>query len=392
MIKIIRNAELFAPENCGKKDIMLEGKQIGSIADSIHIECDDIEIRDIDAEGMYAFPGFIDSHVHIIGGGGEGGFKTRTPEVPFSEFVKAGITTVVGCLGTDDVCRNMNNLLAKVRGLEEEGISAYCYTGSYQIPVKTVTGTPKSDLMLIDKVIGVGEIALSDNRSSQPTYEDFVKTAASARVGGLLSDKAGIVDIHLGSGKKKMDYLFKVISETEIPPDQMLPTHVNRNTALFKEALEYVKKGGFIDATTSSDPDFLEEDELTASKSLSILYKEGLDVSHMTFSSDGNGSMPVFNNKHEVIGIGICSIKSLFDEVKNAVKLEGIPLDTALRVITSNVADVLRLNNKGRIEEGKDADIVLVDKETFEVRTVISRGEILMKDGKVLKYGTFEKI
>lgn len=112
----------------------------------------------------------------------------------------------------------------------------------------------------------------------------------------------------------------------------------------------------------------------------------------MTFSSDGNGSMPLFNEKRQIVGLGICSIKSLYDEVKHAVFSEGIPIEEALKVITSNTADLFKLHNKGRIEEGKDADIVLVDKETLEVRTVISRGKILMKDGKVLKYGTFEKI
>lgn len=239
MLTIIRNAEVFSPQKCGKKDIFVEGNKIAKISQSIKIQSDDIEITEIDAEGQYALPGFIDSHVHIIGGGGEGGFNTRTPEVAFSDFIRAGITTVFGCLGTDNVCRDMTSLVAKTKALNEEGITAYCYTGSYEIPVKTITGTPKSDLMLISEIIGVGEVALSDNRSSQPSYEDFAKTAASSRVGGLLSGKAGVVNAHLGSGERGMQYLFKVIKETEIPASQLLPTHVNRNKTLFNEAMEY---------------------------------------------------------------------------------------------------------------------------------------------------------
>lgn len=392
MITIIRNAEIFSPQKCGKKDIFIAGNKIEKISPSINITSNDVEITNIDAEGLYVLPGFIDSHVHIIGGGGEGGFNTRTPELAFSEFVKAGITTVIGCLGTDNICRDMPSLVAKTKALNEEGITAFCYTGSYEIPVNTITGTPKSDLMLISEIIGVGEIALSDNRSSQPTYEDFVKTVALSRVGGLLSGKAGVVNVHLGSGERGMEYLYKVIKQTEIPVSQLLPTHVNRSRKLFDESMNYADIGGYIDATTSSDPKYLEEDELTASMALSLYYKKGFDITHITFSSDGNGSMPLFNEKRQLIGLGICSVKSLFDEVKNAVFNEDVPLEDAIKVITSNTADIFKLNHKGRIEEGKDADLVFVDKKTLEIRTVICRGKILMRDGKVLKYGTFEKI
>ena len=72
-----------------------------------------------------------------IGGGGEGGFSTRTPEATLSDLTTAGVTTVVGTLGTDGIARDMNALLAKARGLEEEGITTYIYTGSYRLPLRT---------------------------------------------------------------------------------------------------------------------------------------------------------------------------------------------------------------------------------------------------------------
>ncbi len=111
----------------------------------------------------------------------------------------------------------MKGLVAKAHALCEEGVTCYCYTGSYDVPVNTITKTIKSDLLLIDKVIGVGEIALSDHRSSQPTYEQFVNIVAQARVGGLLSGKAGIVNVHLGNGKRMIEYITRLINETEIP-------------------------------------------------------------------------------------------------------------------------------------------------------------------------------
>ncbi len=284
----------------------------------------------------------------------------------------------MGCIGTDGVCRDMRSLIAKANGLEEEGITTYCYTGSYEIPVKTITDSIKGDIMLVDKVIGVGEVALSDHRSSQATYEEFVNTVAQARVGGLLSGKAGIVNVHLGDGARRLDYLFRIIDETEIPPTQLLPTHINRSKKLFNVGIEYAKKGGFIDLTTSSDPRFLEPEELRAGEGLRLLLQNGVNIKHVTFSSDGNGSMPVFNDKGKLVGLGICDVSSLYREVKEAIVNQGVDIGEAIKVITSNVAELLKLKNKGKIERGRDADLVLVDEKTLDIIMVIAKGKSIL--------------
>lgn len=390
MITVIKNIHVYTPDDIGIKDVVIAFDKIEGIYDRVDVPKGFISINVIEGEGKLIFPGFIDNHVHILGGGGEGGFRTRTPEIQLSTLIKAGVTTVVGCIGTDGVCRSMRALIAKAKALEEEGITTYCYTGSYEIPVKTITDSIKGDIMMVDKVIGVGEIALSDHRSSQATYQDFVNTVASSRVGGLLSGKAGVVNVHLGDGAKKLDYLSKLIDETEIPPTQVLPTHINRSDKLFSEGKEYAKRGGFIDLTTSSDPRFLEPGEIRASKGLAILLEEGVDIEHITFSSDANGSMPRFNEYGQLIGLGICSVNSLYREVKESINEYNIPIEKAIKVITSNVADILKLDNKGRIKEGLDADFVIVNKETLEIDMVISKGKIVVKDGEAIIKGTFE--
>ncbi|MGL5353760.1 MAG: beta-aspartyl-peptidase, partial [Clostridium sp.] len=349
-----------------------------------------INVNIIEGNGKLLFPGFIDSHVHINGGGGEGGFKTRTPEIKFSDLTKCGITTVVGCIGTDGICRDMRSLIAKANALEEEGITTYCYTGSYEIPVKTITDSIKGDLMMVNKIIGVGEVALSDHRSSQSTLNEFVNTVAQARVGGLLSGKAGIVNVHLGDGARRLEYLFSTIEDTEIPPTQLLPTHINRSKKLFNVGIEYAKKGGFIDLTTSSDPKFLQAEEVRASVGLKNLLDSGAPVDHITFSSDGNGSMPVFDDKGHLVGLGICSVKSLYGEVKESIKTHNVKIEDALMVITSNVANVLKLKNKGTIEAGKDADFVLVNEDTLEIDKVIAMGKLVVDNGEAIVKGTFE--
>ncbi|OPX46783.1 beta-aspartyl-peptidase [Clostridium thermobutyricum] len=390
MIKIIKNAEIYSPEFLGKKDIVIVGDKIEGIYENIKVPEDFLSVEVIDAEGKILVPGFIDAHVHLIGGGGEGGYKTRTPELPLSKITKAGITTVVGVLGTDGVCRNMRSLLAKVKALKEEGITAYCYTGSYDIPVKTMTDSIKGDLLLVEEVIGVGELALSDHRSSQATVEQFINTVAQTRVGGLLSGKTGIVNVHFGGGARKLEYLFKMIEQSEIPPTQISPTHMSRTKELLEAGVEWAKVGGFVDLTTSSDPDHLEEGELLASQGLKYLLNKGVPIDNITFTSDGNGSMPMFDEEGKLIGLGICSVSTLFDEVRKSVLIEKISLEDALKTITSNPAKVLKLKDKGRIEVNKDADIVLLDKEDLKIDTVIALGKKMVENKNVLIKGTFE--
>lgn len=390
MITIIKGCNVYAPENLGIKDVVLAGGKIEGVYEEADFNSTKIDYEVIDGRDKLLFPGFIDCHVHVMGGGGEGGYNTRTPEMQMSELTRSGITTVVGCIGTDGICRNMKSLIAKVKGLKEEGISAYAYTGSYEVPVKTLTDSIKSDLMVIDEIIGVGEIALSDHRSSQPSFDSFVNLVAQSRVGGLLSSKCGIVNVHLGEGMRRLEYLFDLIDKTEIPATQLLPTHINRNSELFRKGLDYVQKGGYIDLTTSCDLEHMENGELRAGDGLKEFIDKNLPIEHITFSSDGNGSMPRFDENGHLAGLGICSVSTLYREVKHAIKENKIPIDTAIKVITSNVAKILKLKSKGTIEEGKDADLVIVDKESLDIEMVFAKGQKMVENKEALVKGTFE--
>lgn len=387
---LIKNAVVYAPQYMGKKDVLIGGEKILRIAAELpDVAAYGVEV--IDGSGKLLMPGLIDSHVHILGGGGEGGARTRTPEIMLSEIIRGGVTTVVGCLGTDGCTRTMSNLLAKAKGLEEEGITAYVYTGSYQVPVRTITGSIMDDIILFDRIIGTGEIAVSDHRSSQPTREEFEKLVAETRVGGILSAKAGVVNIHMGGGKRKMELLYDVLDHTEIPAVNMLPTHINRSLEMMRDGIAYAKKyGGCIDLTTSFDMEHATADEVKASRGLKMALEEGVASDKITFSSDAQGSLPIFAPDGSFVGLGVGSITSLYQEIKDAVLEEGLPLATALMAVTSNPASVLRLTGKGRIEAGMDADLLLADQQTLEIDSVFAKGKQMMAQGELLVKGTFE--
>ena len=378
MMKFIQNIDVYAPQHLGQKEVLTVTDKIVKITDAGTIQGVTLfpELEIVDGTGKILTPGFIDCHVHVLGGGGEGGFANRTPEATMEGLTKFGVTTVVGCLGTDGIGRDMCALVAKTKGLNEQGMTAYCYTGSYQIPVRTLTDSITKDIMMIQEIIGTGEIAISDHRSSQPTFEEFARVAADTRLGGVLSGKAGIINVHLGDSLRCMDLIERVIDETEIPASQFLPTHVNRNEMLFRKAITYALKGGAVDFTGNEDIDYWETicDEVRVCNGMKRMLDAGVNPNRITISSDGQGSLPIYNKQGEFLGMGVGQSSCLLKEVKECVERADIPLEIALSAITSNPAETLNLKGKGKIEEGNDADLCILDQK-LQITEVIAKGK-----------------
>ena len=387
---LLKNAHVIAPEDLGVKDILVAGEKIAMIGEGLSLPAVyDCEV--VDCEGNYVVPGFIDSHVHLIGGGGEGGYATRTPEIQLTDITTSGVTTVLGLLGTDGVTRHVASLLAKARGLEDEGITAYIYSGSYEIPTPTITGSVRNDIILIDKVIGTGEIAMCDHRSSQSPKEAYQQITAEARVGGMLSGKAGVVNMHLGDGEDGLKMLYEITKNGEIPKTQIIPTHVNRNKRLFKEAIEWAKQGGIMDVTSSVSPESGSSHSVKSSEAVKQALEAGVNIENITMSSDGNGSMPIFDEAGNNIGVGVASQISILNEFRDMVQKENIAITDAIKIITSNIAKFTKLYpRKGCLANNSDADILVLDKD-LQLQHVWARGTHMVENGKPFVYGTFEK-
>lgn len=388
MITLIRQGLVFAPEPLGKKDVLILGDKIGAISEPGQIRIEGMDVQAVNASDKIVLPGFIDSHVHILGGGGEGGPQTRAPEISIEEIVSSGVTTVIGCLGTDGTTRHMESLLAKARGLEKEGVTTYIFSGSYQIPVVTITGSVRSDIILIDKVIGAGEIAISDHRSSQPIFTEIARLAAECRVGGMLGGKAGILHLHVGSGPRKLEMLFRLIKETEIPPTQIIPTHVNRNKELLEEGIEFILAGGYIDLTAGDDPEGQRDGEMSVAEAVKLALEKQASLDHITVSSDSNGSLPAFDEKGNLIGLTIATQSSLLKNFRFLVKKKILSVQDALKLFSSNAAAFYKLDQKGKIKAGKDADLILLDKD-YNLAYSFTLGQMTISNKKLLAKGTF---
>ena len=368
----IKNAQVYAPQDKGIQDVWIAGGKIEAVSKTLPIingiDC-------IDATGKILTPGLIDRHVHITGGGGEGGFCTQAPAVTASCLIHGGLTTVVGLLGTDGITRSVENLVAKAKGLKDQGISVYCMTGAYGYPSITITDSVQKDIVFVEEIIGC-KLALSDHRSSHVTSEELMHLASDVRVAGMLSKKAGILTLHLGDEKQGLQMVMDILDQTDIPIKTFQPTHVNRNLALLQQAIGFAKRGGTIDITCDSTEGVYQ--------ALMKIKEEGVCMDQVTLSSDGQGSWSKYDARGNLLQIGVSYVDTIYKQIVYLVKQKNWSMEDALALGCRNVAKALELYpQKGVIQKGSDADLLLWDKD-LNLDTVIAQGNILMKNGKLL--------
>jgi beta-aspartyl-dipeptidase (metallo-type) len=384
---LIRNAEVYAPEPLGRQHLLIGGGKILWLGREDPAPPPAWPLTVLDLNGARLIPGLIDAHVHVTGGGGEAGFATRVPPQSLSRFTRAGVTTVVGLLGTDDVARGPRELLATVYALREQGLSAFAWSGGYHLPPNTLTGSVRSDLVFIEAFLGAGEIAISDHRSSQPTLEELLRLASEVHVAGLMTNKAGVLHLHLGDGARGLQLVRDALQQSELPARVFHPTHVNRRRALFEEALALAAHGCTIDVTAFPVAD--DEDAWSASDAVLRYVDAGAPPERITVSSDAGGCLPCFDPEGRVCRMDVGQPGALLATLAQLVA-RGLPLEQALRPFTVNVAQLLRLPGKGRIAPGADADLVALDAAGRAHETIVG-GERHVAGGVVLQRGMFEQ-
>lgn len=380
---LIKGAEVYAPEYLGKQDILIAGEKIEKMGENLP-EYEGCTV--IDGTGKIVTPGIIDRHVHVTGGGGEGSFHTQAPPVELGRLLKGGVTTVVGVLGTDGISRSVENLVAKVKSLKEEGISAYCTCGAYGYPSPTITGAIDKDIMFIDEILGL-KLAVSDHRAPNVSVDELIRLASDVRTAGMLSGKAGFICLHMGDDKKCLQPVFEALEQTSIPIKTFQPTHMGRNAALQADGFKFAKMGGTIDITCGQ----FERKFKSVAASLKAAQEENVPLDKITISSDGQGSWSNYDSEGKLAEIGVSDVDTVYRQIVYQVHHEGMEFETALKLGTSNVAKALELYpKKGAVKEGSDADVLIMNKE-LALETVIANGTVMMSGGELLKKGTFEK-
>jgi beta-aspartyl-dipeptidase (metallo-type) len=362
MLTLIENGEVYAPRRLGRQSVLLLDGRIGHVGqvDAAAVRALGLDHQVIDAEGCLVTPGLIDPHEHLLGGSGESGFASQTPEIFLREVVTAGVTSVVGCLGVDTTMKTLAGLLGRVKGFRAEGIGAWMWTGGYNVPPSTVLGTVRNDVMFLDEVIGAGEVAIADVRATEPDPRELAKVVHDAHVGGMLSGKAGVTHFHVGEGERRLACLRELLDRARftVEPSWLYATHVQRNERLLEEAIDLARRGVALDFDVAAHdlPRWLAR------------YRElGGPLDRLTFSSDADGTSPA----------------TLLEQLCEAVAGEGMSLEEALPHVTANPAAILELPGKGRLEPGCDADVLVLEPETLRPVHVIAGGRRFVADGEL---------
>ena len=402
MLTLIHGGEVYSPDACGVKHIVVGGKHVLEVSDPsdaaslahalLSTPVDASSLRVIDATGLILTPGFIDCHAHVIGGGGEKGPESRTPPISGASMVRAGVTSVVGLLGTDCISRTSQDLHMKVKAINSYGLTGYMHTGSYKLPVRnTLTGHVDHDIVHVAEVIGVGEICVSDFRGDLPGGLELARLATQAKVAGMLSGKAGTVHVHIGALSSALRPLLEAVERHEVPINCIQPTHCgNRGPEVLDQVRTWLRLGGFADFT--ADEPRWGNGEHATSDALHALRTEGVGLKQLTVSSDGHGSFSVFDASGNVTSYGMFEQTNLGRTLARLVSL-GWPYPDALKLCTVNVAQVLQLPHKGRLAVGCDADVLVWDPReaplsTAGLRYVFANG-VLLKDGSWVRPDLF---
>jgi beta-aspartyl-dipeptidase (metallo-type) len=366
MLTLIENGDVFAPEPLGPASVLLTDGKIAKIGevDRAAVEALGVECSVIDAAGCIVAPGLIDPHQHLLGGSGEGGFSLQSPEFFIGEIVRWGITSVVGVLGVDTTMKTMAGLLAKAKALKEDGLNAYIWTGGYNVPPTSIMTSVRDDILFIDEVIGAGEVAISDARGHDPSAADLARLAHDCYVGGHLSGKAGLLHLHVGEADTRLDPLCEVLDGFNVEPKWLYPTHVERTTRLFDQAVALAKRGMPLDV------DVVEED---LPKWVRRYREKGGPPECLTVSSDASLTSP----------------RLLYEQLRSCVRDHKMPMDEVLALATRNTARVLKLDQKGALEKGRVGDILIMERDSWEVVHVLSRGMPMVCDGELVKEESF---
>ncbi|MGZ8376677.1 MAG: amidohydrolase family protein [Gemmatirosa sp.] len=358
---LIENGEVYAPARLGRRAVLIAEERIAAVGkvNRHALESLGVEHEVIDVEGCLVTPGWIDPHVHLLGGSGEEGFSTQTPEFFVGEIVRHGFTTVVGCLGVDTTMKTMPGLLGKAKALEEEGVNARIWTGGYNVPSTTILGSAREDIMFIDEVIGIGEVAIADQRGMEPDARELARLMTDAYVGGMLARKAGLTHFHVGEGKRRLTTLREMLDQFEVEPAWIYATHIERNEALMREAIALAKRGAAVDIDTV---------EGDLARWLRFYLDNDGDAERLTFSSDASINSP----------------EAFAEQVRDCVLHHGFPLEQVLPFITVNTARILKLREKGTLERGRIADVLVLEPDTLAVRHVWAKGRCMVRDGELV--------
>lgn len=360
---LIQGAHIHAPADQGAGDLLLGHGKILAVAPRIDVSALGAlgSVTVVRASGLRAIPGLIDLHLHFLGGAGAFGPSSRTQELSAADILGCGVTSAVGLLGVDLVTRSPASLYGKALGLEASGLTTWMYAGGFVVPSPTVTGGVRSDLLLIDKVVGV-KVAVAEPLASSPTVEELARLAHDVYAGGRLRGRGGILHVHMGLAADPYPLLGAVLERSGVPPRTLLLCHTNYSASLLDGARRFAARGTYLAVDSTLDPALEREGSVAPATAVLALLEAGIAPARLILQSDANG--------HRTAGL-----RSLPAALHALVTDARLPVERALALVTTNPAAALGMTGiKGVLAPGADADVALVA-DDFTPRYVFTAGQ-----------------
>lgn len=375
MLRLLRRVHVLAPADLGTQDVLIGGGRILAVGPDLSAAAGlGGAVETVTLPAGRLIPGLIDQHVHFIGGGEGDGPDARMPELGIADFASAGVTTAVGLLGSEIEAKTLPLLLRKAHELGRAGLTSLIYTGAMALPAPCLTQSVRSDIVLIDKVIGA-KSALAERAFPNLDFSALASLAGQLVQAKAMSGKASVLHLHVGRLLGGLEPLFKLIERFDFPAAQAVPTHVNRVpeiSPVFMQGIRLAKAGGIIDFTCCLGPSDGIPTGLDPVRAVLWALDAGVPAERITLSSDAGVAVPDGAGGFRAVPPSI-----LFRDLRRLAVEAGLGWSQALAFVSGNVARVLGLQDrKGAIAPGFDADLVLVGEDDRVVWTM-SSGRVL---------------
>ena len=404
MTILIKNGRLINPsENLDKvMDIFVEDGIIKEKAETIDRQADTV----IDAAGCYVMPGLIDLHVHF-----------RDPGLTYKEDIetgskaaaKGGFTTVCCMPNTKPVVDNVETVKYIIEKGEKTGLTNVLPVGAV---TKNMAGVEITDVEELKKA---GICAISEDGKSvmnSGVYRKAMKNAAKANVPVLAHCEdinlveGGVINLGDKSSELGVQGISNAVEDVIAMRDIMLAKETGATLHLChcstKDSVEMVKRAKeegikvtaevcphhfsmCSDDITSNDGNFKMNPPLRAREDMEALIK-GLqdDIMDVISTDHAPHSAEEKAKDLEHAPFGIVGLEtSVALTVTNLVKKGYLtPMQMAAKM-SYNPAKVLGIP-KGTLDEGKIADITIIDPDkeyTIDVNTIESKGKNTPFDG-----------
>ena len=347
----------------GKKiEILINGEIIQKISENIdesRFENNE-NTKIIDIEEKLVMPGVIDVHTHM-----------REPGITYKEdfttgsraCAKAGITTFYDMPNTIPTTTTLENLLEKKKLASEKAIVnfGFHFGGSKNDNVeeiKKVLSSGEANTVKIFMNVTTGEMLIEDDEILKKVFKNSKLVLVHAE--NEMIDKAIELNKNCGKGL----YVCHIPSENELKKVINAKKNNELNTKEHPIYAEVTPHHLFLNTeireSTERNKMLLRmKPELRKKSDNEFLWEA---INHGEIDTIGTDHAPhLISEKLKKITFGMPGVETSLALMINAFNEEKISLEMIQKLMCENPAKIMKIEKRGKLEEGFFADIIVVD-------------------------------